>query len=237
MQDVTITFTDGPLRGRTYEFEVGHVLIGRLPGNAGLELKGADTSVSRVHAELRERGGEIEVKNASPNGTIVNGKLILESVVIRPDAELKIGANHPFTVNWTTFEDYARADKTVQTKTVPAAQGPMSSPIVRAVLGVYMLGMVVLGVWLMVADDGGGAVADDWPALIAEYDNFDVAEMADELRQSHTAKAESLVRELRLLKLQGYGRDAGTICRDLMSIDGDARSPVYQYGARCLGAQ
>ena len=237
MQDVTITFTDGPLRGRTYEFEVGHIQIGRLPGNAGLELKGADTSVSRVHAELRERDGQIEVKNASPNGTMVNGKLILESVIIRPDAELKIGANHPFTVNWTTFEDYARADKTVEIKAVPAAQGPMSSPIVRAVLGVYVLGMVVVGVWLMLSDDGGGAVADDWPTLMAAYSDFDVADMGDELRQSRTAKAESLVRELRLQEIQGYGRDAGTICRDLMSIDGDARSPVYQYGARCLGAQ
>lgn len=237
MQDVTITFTDGPLRGRAYEFEVGHVLVGRLPGKAGLELKGADTSVSRVHAEIHERDGEIEVRNKSPNGTIVNGKLILESVVIRPDAELKIGANHPFTVNWTTFEDYARADNTVQTKAVPAAEGPMSSPIVRAVLGVYVLGMVVVGVWLMLADDGSGAFADDWPALMTEYEVYDSAGISDELRQSRTAKAERLVQELRLQKVQGYGRGAETICRDLMSIDGDSQSPVYQYGARCLGSQ
>lgn len=237
MQDVTITFTDGPLRDRTYEFEVGKVLIGRLPGSAGLELKGADTTVSRVHAELRERDGDIEIHNVSPNGTSVNDKLILDSVTLRPNARIRIGGNHSFTVNWTTFDDYAKADNTVQTKVVPTSEGPLSSPIVRAVLGIYLIGMVALGVWLMIADDSGAAVPDDWPALISEYENYAMDEMPEELRASRVARAKFLVRELRAQKTQGMARDAEQICREMMSIDGDPRSPFYRYGARCLGSQ
>ena len=100
MQDVTITFTDGPLRGRSFEFEVGLVRIGRMPGDNGLELKGADTSVSRVHAELREDGGGVKLHNVSPNGTTVNDKIVLDSIGLQPGAVVRIGPRHPFTISW-----------------------------------------------------------------------------------------------------------------------------------------
>ena len=62
MQDIKIRFTSGPLRGHSAEVEVGDVMIGRQPGNGGVELKGAETSVSRQHAQLVEDGGDEQVQ-------------------------------------------------------------------------------------------------------------------------------------------------------------------------------
>jgi hypothetical protein len=236
MQDVTISFIDGPLRGRSYEFEVGRVLIGRLPGKAGLELKGADTSVSRVHVELLEHGGGIKLRNMSPNGTKVDGKIILESVEIRPGARIDVGANHPFTIDWTSFQAYSDADKTVQTKVAPASQGPLSSPIVRAVIGVYVIGMLVVGLWLGISDDGELAAADEWPALLIEYEYYRANEMPEDMRSARVAQAELLVRKLRVLRTQDIYRGQERICRQIMTIDRDSKSPFYRYGAMCLGS-
>ncbi len=237
MQDVTITFTDGPLRGRSYEFEVGRVLIGRLPGEAGLELKGADTSVSRVHAELVERGAGIELRNVSPNGTNVDDEVILDSTEIKPGARIVIGASHPFTVTWTSFEEYSTVDDGKQEATDLVSQGPLSSPIVRALMGIYLLGMVAVGLWLYLGSDDGALAADDWPALAAAYEDYKVGEISDELRSARASNAEALLRELRLLKMQGLERDTKRICREIMSIDKDSQSPLYQYGVRCLASQ
>lgn len=237
MQDVTITFTEGPLRGRSYEFEVGRVLIGRLPGEAGLELKGADTSVSRIHAELVERGAGVELRNVSPNGTMVDDEVILDSADIEPGARIQIGSNHHFSVNWVSFDTHVDTTESKEEPVDVVRQGPLSSPIVRAVIGVYLLGMVSVGLWLYVSSDEGALAADDWPALATAYEDYKRTEMPEELRVTRATRAESLVRELRILKTQGLDRGAEQICREIMSIDKDSKSPLYQYGARCLASQ
>jgi hypothetical protein len=233
MQDVTITFTDGLLKGRVFDFEVGRVVIGRQPGERGLELKGADASVSRAHAELVENGGDIELRNLSPNGTLVNGKLLLEEMLIASGALIEIGEKHAFKVHWSSVgATQVLPAKTVRDKS-PALNkgGPLSSPVVRVVLGAYLAGLVGLAVWLSL--DSTGTASDEWPALAAAYDTYEGS--SPEAKQSRTIRAESLVRQLRVLKVQGEGRAMEPICRELMSLDGDAKSPLFQYGARCLG--
>lgn len=237
MQDVTITFTDGPLRGRSYDFEVGQLSIGRLPGSTGLELKGADTSVSRIHAELHERAGGIELRNVSPNGTMVDDKIVLDDIKIRPGVRVQIGSLHRFTVNWTSFERESRPKDTSKESDPQRSQGPLSSPIIQAVLGVYFLAMVAVFVWLMLSDDGGPTAGDDWPALAAAYDNYQAGEMPGDIRSTRAARAEDLVRKLRVMRTRKSNRDAEKICREMMSIDKDSKSPLYRYGARCLGSK
>ena len=235
MQDVTITFTEGLLKGRNFDFEVGRVPIGRLPGAGGLELKGADASVSRLHAELVERGGDIELKNLSPNGTHVDGKLVLDSALLQSGALVEIGDGHPFKVHWTSIgATQAISVRTLKKAAAPRKRGPLGSPAVRAVLGVYMLGIVAVAVWLKVGSSAG-ATADEWPKLAEAYAAYTVPGEPGDAKAARTAKAEELVRKLRVSKIRGAHQEAESICRELMSLDGDAKSPLFQYGARCLG--
>jgi hypothetical protein len=235
MQDVTITFTDGLLRGRIFDFEVGRVAIGRLPGEGGLELKGADASVSRLHAELVEKDGGVELKNLSPNGTVVNGKLVVDSVSIGSGALIEIGERHPFKVHWTSVgETQVLSTRKLEKKTAAtASSGPLSSPVVRVVLAVYLLGMVGVAVWLQLGS--GGETNDEWPALAAAYDAYEGALSSEDVKKARAARAETLVRQIRVLKIRGAQRDTAPLCRELMSIDGEVKSPLFRYGARCLG--
>lgn len=167
----------------------------------------------------------------------MDNEVILDSAEIKPGARIEIGSSHPFTVNWTSFDAYSDNDDSKQEPADVVSQGPLSSPIVRAVLGIYLLGMVAAGVWLYVSGDDGALAVDDWPALAAAYENYKVGEMPEELRLTRASRAEFLVRELRLLKMQGLNRDTEQICREIMSIDKDSKSPLYRYGARCLASQ
>jgi pSer/pThr/pTyr-binding forkhead associated (FHA) protein len=234
MQDLTIRFTGGPQEGQVFEAEVGVLTIGRLPGKGGLELKGADSSVSRLHAKIVETDGDIVLENLSPNGTRVNGVTVLDRVDLKPESQIQIGP-YTFDVHWSTFEDLAGRTK-VQPKAKPAAKkGPLSSPVLRAVIGVYLGGIAAVALWL--SWSGGTVdVPDDWPALRSQYESL---ELRGEGSEPHTAmlkRAEVLIRELRAQRIRGDGRDAERICRELMSLDADVRSPLYQYGARCLGS-
>jgi hypothetical protein len=234
MQDVTITFTDGLLKGRNFDFEVGRVPIGRLPGPGGLELKGADASVSRLHAELVERGADIELKNLSPNGTYVDGKLVLDTALVHSGALVEIGDDHPFKVHWSSVgATQAIATKAAKKAPTKRATGPLASPVIRAVIGVYLLGIIGVAIWLKL-DSSAGATSDEWPALAASYDGYEVANA--DAKPARAARAEELVRKLRVAKIRGAQRDVESICRELMSVDGDVKSPLFQYGARCLGA-
>jgi hypothetical protein len=235
MQDVTVTFTDGLLKGRVFDFEVGRVVIGRQPGERGLELKGADGSVSRLHAELVEKGGDIELKNLSPNGTLVNGKLLLDEMLIASGALIEIGEKHSFKVHWSSVgATQVLAAKAVrEKKAAPRSAGPLASPIVRAVLGVYIIGILGVAVWL--GFDSTDVAVDEWPALSAAYDDYEDPRSSPDAKQARAARAEALMRQLRVLKVQGEGRAMEPICRELMSLDGDAKSPLFRYGARCLG--
>lgn len=235
MQDITLTFVDGPMTGRSFEYEVGRVKIGRLPGTGGLELKGANTSVSREHAELVDADGEVQLRNLSPNGTTVNGELVIDAVTLRSGAVIEIGDDHRFKAEWTDFRQQFEqdTDKTQRQKP-PTKSGPLASPVVRAVLGVYLLGIVALAVWLGMSGGSGGIAADDWPDLRAEYETFAASGLSGPQLEARLERAEVLVRQLRALRTRGSTLESERICRELMTIDRDIDSPLYRYGVRCL---
>jgi hypothetical protein len=137
-------------------------------------------------------------------------------------------------VHWSSIgATQAIAARTVKKAAAPKKRGPLGSPVIRAVLAVYLLGLVGVGIWLKL-DSAAGTSADEWPALAEAYAAY-AADAPAEEREARAAKAEELVRKLRVSKIRGVSRDAESICRELMSLDGDARSPLFQYGARCLG--
>ena len=235
MQDVTITFIAGPMTGSEAEFEVGEVLIGRMPGTGGLELKHASGSVSRVHAELVENNGELSLKNHSPNGTTVEGKLTLDVVAIHPGAEIQVGDNHTFQVNWVSFNPRSHDGKKDDKSQAPQKPGVLASPVVRSVIGVYMLGMVALAVWE--ADSGSGnVIGNDWPRLEEAYASYHPEGVSPDVLAQRVIRAQTLVGKLRVFETLGRRDDAQTICREIMSLDSDIQSPLFQYGAACLGS-
>jgi pSer/pThr/pTyr-binding forkhead associated (FHA) protein len=232
MQDVTITFTGGPQQGRRIEVEVTRegVAIGRLPGPGGVELKSADSSISREHAKLIARGGEVELENLSANGTVVDGKLVLDRVLLQPNVEIKIGDTCAFSVDWTSFNADVTKEKKEEKST--ATPGPLASPIVRAVVGVYVLGIVGVGVWLAMEDET--IAGDDWPALEKVYEKYEPDGDAEASRAARMDRAKDLVDELRVHKTRGIDRENKIICREIMSLDADVNSPFFRYGASCL---
>ena len=237
MQDVQVRFSSGPLRGQSYDFEVGQVAIGRLPGEGGLELKGADSSVSRSHAELVDNGGDIELRNLSPNGTEVDGKVVLDSVVLKPGAEIKIGSDHSFSVQWKSFAPEAPAWGTELKPRTPKKKGPLSSPVVRAVIGVYLLGLVGVAVWISSFDSGSGVAPDEWPALQAAYEAYDHPSFSEEEKAARTERAKVLVLRLRALRTRERTQDIEALCREIMGLDSNTDSPLYRFGAQCLGSR
>ena len=164
MQSVNIVCTAGPMRGFDEEFVLGELVIGRQPEMPGLVLKGAGSSVSRRHLKLEEKDGMVAVSNLSPNGTVVNGKLIVDDIQIRTGAKIEIGDQFILELRWESFGAETVVKKKATSAPV-AKQGPLASPVVRAVLGVYLLGMVALAVWFGLADDQSTVAADEWPAV------------------------------------------------------------------------
>ncbi|MDB4261614.1 FHA domain-containing protein [bacterium] len=236
MQDVTITFIAGPMKGSDAEFEVGKLLIGRQPGPGGLELRHADQSVSRVHAQLTESEGKITLLNRSPNGTMVAEKLVLDTAALRPGSKVQVGDSHVFEVNWASFtatsQDKGKGEKTQSA----VSSGPLASPLVRAVIGVYMAAMIGVVVWLS-SSASVGPIIDDWPRLEREYAAYEPVGVPPAVLAQRSMQAQQLVREMRVLRMQRLRGDVKKICREIMSLDEDIESPLFKYGAKCLGSR
>ena len=79
----------GPLRGRTFVVVKTETKIGRDPQS---DLVLPDEYVSRLHATIVERGDKHLMVNASPNGTLVNGKRV-ERATLEPGDEIALGAS------------------------------------------------------------------------------------------------------------------------------------------------
>ena len=79
----------GPLKGRTFVVVKTETKIGRDPAN---DLVLSDEYVSRLHGTIVTRGKAHMVVNASPNGTLLNGKRV-ERATLKPGDEITFGAS------------------------------------------------------------------------------------------------------------------------------------------------
>lgn len=83
-----LVVTKGPLRGRTFLVVKTETKLGRDPAN---DIVLDDDYVSRLHATIATRGDDHLVVNASPNGTLVNGKRV-ERAKLKSGDEITLGA-------------------------------------------------------------------------------------------------------------------------------------------------
>ncbi|HMJ16742.1 MAG TPA: sigma 54-interacting transcriptional regulator [Polyangiaceae bacterium] len=87
---VDLVVIDGPERGKRVHVAEGVARVGSSPGN---HLALSDTTVSRVHCEVRVRAESIVVKDCgSTNGTYVEGVRLKEGEV-RPGVSVRVGAS------------------------------------------------------------------------------------------------------------------------------------------------
>jgi pSer/pThr/pTyr-binding forkhead associated (FHA) protein len=241
MHSVTLVFTHGPMAGERAEYDLGALTFGREPapmesGQLTMVLKGAERSVSRSHATLLDSDAGVILRNLSGNGTLVDGKLVLEDAVLKSGASIRVGTSHEFLVNWEIVgAETAGEERPTISAGALAKAGPLASPVVRALLGVYLLGILGVVGWLMTRPTDGTHVADDWPTLEPAYAEY-IAENLDEQTQAaRMEKAAGIVNQLRVLRIKERTEDVNHLCRELMAIDADIKSPVYRYGAKCLG--
>ncbi|MBT3181676.1 MAG: PEGA domain-containing protein [Deltaproteobacteria bacterium] len=123
-----LVVVDGPRAGAHFPLNDGKNIIGRAPGNA---VRLEDQSVSRQHAELEKTPSGWMIKDlGSKNGTSVNGKPVVESVVIGHKDIVKTGIYQLRLVTqeitaaeeMSLPQDAAIADRTVFVSAPPDGQ-------------------------------------------------------------------------------------------------------------------
>ncbi|MFK7977175.1 MAG: FHA domain-containing protein [Halioglobus sp.] len=239
MQDVLIRFKKGSMAGQIFQHTVGSLAIGREPqqepGQESLVLVGAGDAVSRTHMLLLDDSGEMIVRNIGANGTKVNGKLVTESEKIESGATIAIGKHHEFSVSWQLVGGRKVTKQKSEDIESVASSGMLGSPMVRAILGFYILSMVAVAAYLSIAAGSGSKYDDDWPELSAAYEDYQPANLTMDEKANRAEKAKSTLIQLRVLHMNDMDDDIKLLCRKLMHIDSDIHSPIYQYGAKCLG--
>jgi|GEM_PF-2462670 len=244
MQDLRIVFNSGPMAGETSRYDLGTVVIGREPraeepGQSLLVLRGADGAVSRNHATIFDREGLVYLNNTGGNGTRVDGKLVFEETPLSPGTVVSIGDNHAFKLDWQSAgqaQRDAKARETNKTTTTKvASSGMLASPVVRSLLIVYLLAIAAVAVWLNWRGSLGGEIPDDWPRLAAAYEAYQPAEVSEAEKARRARLAEAMLVRLRVLRTNERVDDVHSLCRELMRLDSDIESPLYRYGAKCLG--
>lgn len=242
MHDVRLKFTKGPMASEVQRAELGSLLIGREPrateaDQETLFLRGADSSVSRNHAALHDRDGKVILENISGNGTKVDGKLSVDDMELQPGATIQIGSEHEFVIDWQVVR--AQTSKSSSDKSNEPAigsSGMLASPVVRAILGIYLLGMIAVGLWFGMGAGGESEIKDDWPELAANYEKYNPEGLSEAVKIERQGQAQNMVIRLRVLRVNKQTADTKRVCREIMQLDADINSPLYRYGARCLGS-
>jgi pSer/pThr/pTyr-binding forkhead associated (FHA) protein len=242
MQALQIRFTQGPMQGTTKQYDLGYLLIGREPrpevDQQALILTGADGSVSRNHVALFDRDGQVILQNISGNGTRVDGTLIIEEAVLKPGAQITIGSHHQLEVKWQLVGRQKQEDKDAKAPaaTKAASSGLLASPVVRALLAVYLVAIIGVAAYLSWQGGRNASIPDDWPQLSAAYEAYQPTEISAAEKTRRANLAEALLVRLRVLRANERTYEVKRLCRVLMRLDADIQSPIYRYGATCLGS-
>jgi pSer/pThr/pTyr-binding forkhead associated (FHA) protein len=233
VKNVILLVRKGPIAGSRIELDLGRVAIGREPGPDGVLLPG-DAQVSRLHGELRLDEGKVFYRNLSPNGSLLDRAIVQGEKELTPGAELQLGTTYLIEVQFRPRERPAKTELRAASGALWQS-GPLARPAVRAGLAVYLLALIVLGVFLSLR--GETTVVDEFAPAHREYlARYHPAGVDAEERKLRLARADRLVADLFALERAEAWEGARTACRQLMAIDGDPGSPIYRFGARHLGA-
>jgi len=231
LRDVEIRVVNGPMAGHTERIDLGRKVLGREPGADGLLLTG-DEHLSRRHAELSERDGEVWLQNLSRNGSVVNGKLVQSEARLRPGTEIRLGDRHRLEVRYRPVRQRPVTGDDVSGGLL--STGPLAKPAVRIALAAYLLGMVFLAVGFSLRDDSD--VLSEFAEIHQEYEtSYRPEGVSQDALQRRAEQARMLVQQMAAKERAGLDAEARRACRSLMALDSDPSSPIYRYAARSLG--
>jgi serine/threonine protein kinase len=83
----SLLVVQGPRQGTRFPLPDGVLTLGRG------ELGSNNLSISRQHAQIRQRGGTYWLEDTSKNGTLVDGQRVYGEVPLKPGAEIIVGDN------------------------------------------------------------------------------------------------------------------------------------------------
>jgi pSer/pThr/pTyr-binding forkhead associated (FHA) protein len=241
MISVMITFEAGPQRGESRAVDLGNLLIGREPAaeshQQALILVGAGQSISRTHCEIAYHLGEVRLRSISANGTKVNGKAVPGEIVLSPGDTVSPSDDIQFKISWRAPEKVQpSAVKTAEAAASPGvlSSGPLASPLIRAVLAVYLLGIVAVAVWINVSNSGPSFDDSASADLKSSYTKWGEERFSADELESRLSQIDADLETLRVAIAREQKQTARIICRRLRAMDATEESPVYRYAATCL---
>lgn len=96
LETIEVRITEGPDRGRLVSFCTPNIRIG---SGGGMDITLTDRTVSRLHAQIALRDGQLMIKDlGSSNGTQVNGVRISEAY-LPPGARCRLGSTELMVVS------------------------------------------------------------------------------------------------------------------------------------------
>ena len=126
----------------------------------------ADTALSRAHCRFHKTGPTYAVENLSPNGTMLNGKVIDKIVPLKHHDKITLGEKTVLEFLAVTGDERAReleaaaSGKTAKEAASAGKKPLFQRPLVLAVLGFYALVGLVVAFALVTGDDVPVVVAD-----------------------------------------------------------------------------
>jgi len=238
MLTIAITFQTGPQKGITQEVNIGTLVVGREPVAEGdqqaLVLPGAGASVSRTHFEISYALGEVKLRGISANGTKAKDKSIAEECVLSPGAIVSPSDEVSLKLDWTPVVARATEQQKKKEPTNLAKSGPLASPVIRAVIGVYLLGIVGVAVWLGGSSGSTGFDSGASKRLLDSYRRWGTEIYSPATLEANLESVEYEMDRLRVALATGNRKAAKQICLSLRALDEDRTSPVYAYAAKCI---
>jgi len=233
---IELTVREGPLEGQKFSLDLGHALVGRSPGAGGVVLPG-DMLVALKHGELYEQGGKVVYRNLSPAGTLVDGKKVEGEQAVKSGAKLAFGNHHLLEIVFQSVAAGRRGHRpgaSGQPTESAEGGGLLGKPLVRVLLVVYGVGILALVVFF--SSRGSGDLTADFAEVREEYSmNYSQEGTAEDEIQARLGRADALILQLEIVQRKKDWQQARKICRQLMALDSDPKSPVYQFAARQLG--
>jgi uncharacterized membrane protein YdfJ with MMPL/SSD domain/pSer/pThr/pTyr-binding forkhead associated (FHA) protein len=160
----SLKVVEGSAAGTTISLGDGPFLIGRAESELG--RLGDDPELSRQHARIERRDGQLVIEDlGSTNGTLVNGRRIVEPTPLRPGDSIEVGTTR---LEVLTPEPEVTAPRRVE-KPPPVVGRPRA--VLQVVSGPAIGQRIPLGDESLVigrAEAGPGKLGDD-PALSREH--------------------------------------------------------------------
>jgi pSer/pThr/pTyr-binding forkhead associated (FHA) protein len=211
----------GPAKDKLFPLDTNLITVGR-GEDADVCLTG-DTSISRIHLNLKLVNGRYVLTNRSDNGTLVNDRLANEKELQNGD-RIKVGDLY--------LLEYSDGSKPV----AAPSTSMFRKPAVLAACGLYVAGMIVAAVVLSNAPESDNSVtsARVTSVLKSYSDYMTSAKVAAAEQEARRAAVLAYLRAAFISEREGNYPEARRTYLRVLDYTKDARNPVYQYALERL---